>query len=72
VKKISLSADEQLTKRARLLAKSQHKTLNALFREWLSQLTAQTADSLEFEALVNHLKHVQPGQRFSRNATNQR
>jgi hypothetical protein len=34
MKNITLSADEQLIEQARLLAKSQHKTLNAMFREW--------------------------------------
>src|SRR5262249_24994948 len=34
VKNITLSADEHLIEQARLLAKSRHKTLNAMFREW--------------------------------------
>jgi hypothetical protein len=41
MKNIILSADEQLIEQARLLAKSQHKTLNAMFREWLERFTAQ-------------------------------
>jgi hypothetical protein len=36
-------ADEQLIEQARLLAKSQHKTLNAMFREWLEQFTDEAA-----------------------------
>ena len=42
MKNITLSADEQLIEQGRLLAKSRHKTLNALFREWLEQFTAQS------------------------------
>jgi hypothetical protein len=38
MKNITLSADEHLIERARLLARSQHKTLNAMFREWLNDL----------------------------------
>jgi len=41
MKNITLSTDERLIEQARLLAKSQHKTLNAMFREWLEQFTAR-------------------------------
>jgi hypothetical protein len=72
MKNITLSADEQLIKQARLLAKSQHKTLNAMFREWLEQFTAQSGGAQEFDALMKRLKHVQAGQRFSRDEMNER
>jgi hypothetical protein len=52
VKKITLSADEQLIEQARLLAKSRHKTLNGMFREWLKQATAQSGGTQEFDALT--------------------
>jgi len=55
-----------------LLAKSQHKTLNALFREWLERLTAKSGDTQEFDALMKRLKHVQAGRRFSRDEMNER
>jgi len=41
MKNITLSADESLIEQARLVAKSQHKTLNTAFREWLEQFTAR-------------------------------
>ena len=72
VKNITLSADGQLIEQARLLAKSRHKTLNAMFREWLEQVTAQTGGAQEFEALMNRLKHVQAGRRFTRDEMNER
>jgi hypothetical protein len=72
MKNITLSADERLIKQARLLAKSQHKTLNAMFREWLEQFTAQSGGTQEFDALMKRLKHVQAGQRFSRDEMNER
>ena len=41
MKNITLSADESLIEQARLVARSQHKTLNTAFREWLrEQLSA--------------------------------
>jgi hypothetical protein len=72
MKNITLSADEQLIEQARLLAKSRHKTLNAIFREWLEQLTAQTGGAQEFDALMKRLKHVQAGRGFSRDEMNER
>ena len=43
MKNVTLSADEDLIEQARLMARAQHKTLNAVFREWLVQFTAQSA-----------------------------
>jgi hypothetical protein len=37
VKDLTLSGNEQLIEQARLSAKSQHKTLNDVFCEWLRQ-----------------------------------
>jgi hypothetical protein len=72
MKNITLSADEQLIEQARLLARSQHKGLNALFREWLEQFTAQRGGTLEFDALMKRLKHVRAGRRSSRDEMNER
>jgi hypothetical protein len=72
MKNITLSADEQLIEQARLLAKSRHKTLNILFREWLEQFTAQSGGGQEFDALMKRLQHVQAGRRFTRDEMNER
>jgi Family of unknown function (DUF6364) len=72
MKNITLSADEQLIEQARLWAQSQHKTLNAMFREWLQQLTSQNGTTQEYDALMKRLKHVQAGRRFSRDEMNDR
>jgi hypothetical protein len=72
MKNITLRADEQLIEQARLSAKSRHTTLNALFREWLKQFTAQSGTAQEFDALMKRLKHVQAGKWFSRSEMNQR
>jgi hypothetical protein len=72
MKNITLSADEQLIEQARLLAKFRHKILNAMFREWLEQFTAQSGGTQEFDALMKRLKHVQAGRRFSRDEMNER
>ena len=72
MKNITLSADEELIEQARLLAKSRHKTLNAVFREWLKQFTTQGGDTQEFDALMKRLRHVEAGRRFSRDELNER
>jgi predicted transcriptional regulator len=66
MKNITLSADENLIEQARLIAKSQHKTLNAIFREWLEQFTARSGSTQDFDALMQRLKHVKAGRHFSR------
>src|SRR5437762_14324891 len=71
MKNITLSADEQLIEQARLLAKSQHKTLNAMFREWLEQFTARSGVTQEFAALMKRLKHVDAGRGINRDEQNE-
>ncbi len=72
MKNVTLSADEDLIEQARLMARAQHKTLNALFREWLVQFTAQSGNSEEVDALMRRLRHVNAGRRFSRDEMNER
>jgi len=41
------------------------RTLNNAFREWLLRYTAQ-ARAREFDSLMERLRHVQAGRKFSR------
>ena len=70
--KVTFSADENLIKQARLVARSQHKTLNAAFREWLVQYTAQAGNGQEFDSLMRRLRHVDAGRHFGRDEMNER
>ena len=72
MKNITLSADESLIEQARLIAKSQHKTLNIAFREWLEQFTARAGNVQDYDALMRRLRHVKAGRRFSRDEMNER
>lgn len=72
MKNVTLSADESLIEQARLLAQSQHKTLNALFREWLEQYVTQSGSVREVDALMRRLSHVRAGRRFTRDEMNER
>jgi hypothetical protein len=72
MKKIILSADENLIERARLVARSQHKTLNGAFRDWLEQYTAQPGSGSAVDALMRRLRHVRSASAFARNEMNER
>jgi hypothetical protein len=72
MKNITLSADDELIEQARLVARSQKKTLNAAFREWLLQFTQQAGTTNEFDATMKRLRHVRSGRRFTREEMNER
>ena len=72
MKNVTLSADPDLIEKARSIARSQHKTLNAAFREWLERFTGQAGSSQEFDSLMRKLEHVNAGRHFSRDEMNER
>ncbi|MGH9438121.1 MAG: hypothetical protein ACRD22_09545 [Terriglobia bacterium] len=72
MKNVTLSADEDLIEQARLIARAQRKTLNAAFREWLTQFTAQPGSEREVDALMKRLRHVKAGRHFTREDMNER
>lgn len=72
VKNITLSADENLIEQARLVARAQHKTLNAAFREWLEQYAAQAGGGAAVDALMRRLRHVRSSGPYTRDEMNER
>jgi len=72
MKNITLSADEDLIERARLIAREQRRTLNDAFREWLTQFSQSAGDAQGFDALMKRMRHVNAGRRFSRDELNER
>ena len=72
MKNITLSADEDLIERARLIARGQRRTLNEAFREWLGHFTQSAGDAQGFDALMSRLQHVDAGRNFSRDELNER
>jgi len=72
MKNITFSADEDLIEQARAIARTQKKTLNAAFREWLLQFTQRTGNAQEFDSLMKRLRHVRAGRRFTREEMNER
>jgi len=72
MKNITLSAEESLIEQARVVAKSERKTLNAAFREWLEQYAARSGRGAAYDALMQRLTDVRPGRHFSRDEMNER
>ena len=72
MKNLTFSADEDLIEKARLIARSQRRTLNAAFREWLEQFTASEGDAESFDALMKNLRNVDAGGHFTRDELNER
>ena len=72
MKNVTLSADDDLIEQARQVARLQHKTLNAAFREWLVQYTSQVGSGQEFKSLMKRLRHVKVGRHFTRDEMNER
>ena len=72
MKNLTFSADENLIEKARLIARSQRRTLNAAFREWLEQFTASDGDLESYHTLMKRLSHVKAGRHFTRDEMNER
>ena len=73
MKNITLSADEDLIDRARDLARTQKRTLNEAFREWLVQFTQQSGKAEEYDALMKRLRRtVRSAGPYTRDEMNER
>jgi hypothetical protein len=72
MRNITFSAEEELIEQARLVARMEQRTLNAAFREWLSQYAGRAGIAEEFDGLMRRLRHARPGRRFTRDERNER
>jgi hypothetical protein len=73
MRNVTLSADEDLIERARVIAQSRHTTLNDAFREWLAQYSAEAGTVEEFDALLARLRRkVEARGPYSREEMNER
>ena len=72
LKNITLSAEEDLIRRARACATAERTTLNEEFRSWLEKYAegAETAEA--FAELMDLFAYVQPGRSFKRDEMNER
>jgi hypothetical protein len=72
LKNITLSADENLIKKARKRANKLNSTLNAEFRRWLTYYSSENSNSKNFDLLMEKFDYVNAGDKFSRDELNAR
>jgi len=72
LKNITLSADEELIKAARRIAREENTTLNSLFREWLEQYRSRDQIADNYLELMKQLSYSTPGKKFTRDERNER
>ncbi|KAA3616694.1 MAG: hypothetical protein DWQ05_13270 [Calditrichaeota bacterium] len=72
LKNITLSADEELIKKARKKSQAEHMTLNENFRRWLNNYVHADSYKAHYEELMKSLTYAKPGQKFSRDELNER
>lgn len=72
MKNITFSAEEDKIELAREVARSEHRTLNDAFREWLEQYGSRRVTREEIKALFERLKYADAGRKFTRDEMNER
>jgi len=72
MKNITFSADETKIALARQVARSENRTLNDAFREWLEQYASRRVRAEDIRELYRSLRHVNAGRKFTRQEMNER
>ena len=72
LKNITLSADEELIRKARKKAEEEHTTLNSQFRQWLQNYTSMGKNSNDYLNLMERLSYAKPSKQYSRDEMNER
>jgi hypothetical protein len=71
-KNITFNADKSDIELARDEARSQNTTLHELFRDWLKGIAGRKRRAEEYRALMEELRHVDAGRKFTREEMNER
>ena len=72
IRNITLSADEVLIESARKKAEQENTSLNKLFREWVAKYANRDNLGVEYDNLMESLKNVSAGKKFTREEMNER
>ncbi|HEY5892931.1 MAG TPA: hypothetical protein VIT91_06835 [Chthoniobacterales bacterium] len=72
MKNITLSAEEDLIRKARGVAHQRATSLNELFRAWLRDLTRDAGQTRNYDRLMERLEPRRAGRHFSREEMNER
>ena len=71
MKNITLSADGTLIEKARGQAEKEHRSLNAVFREWLESYVRPTVKR-SYSDFVKTVSDARSGKKFTRDEMNER
>ncbi|MBZ5621693.1 MAG: hypothetical protein LAQ69_23645 [Acidobacteriia bacterium] len=75
MRKITLSADEELIVRARERAKREKRSLNEAFQKWLEQYAGHPGPIMtpaQYEEFMRQFAHIRPGGPYTRDEMNER
>ncbi len=74
MKNVTLSADEKLIEAARQRARSEHTTLNAVFRRWLEHYAMCQDKARAYDSLMQELRQrvKTGGRKFTREEMHER
>ena len=72
IKNITFSAEEKLIEKAREKAQREHTTLNENFRKWLKRFINSDKTNFNYNQLMQKLRYVNPGRKFTREELNER
>jgi len=72
MKNVTLSAEEDLIRKARGIKQQRATSLNELFRAWLRDLTRESSRTKSYDRLMERLEARQSGRVFSREEMNER
>ncbi len=72
LKTITLSAEEELIRKARDKADRERTTLNAKFRQWLKQYVSADFRLNDYDLLMKSFSYAKPSKSFSRDEMNKR
>lgn len=70
LKKITLRAEEELIREARVKARREYTTLNVLFGQWLGEYVAGERKAVAYRELMERLSYAQSGKKFTRDEMN--
>jgi len=70
IKNITLNAEEELIRKARMKAQKEKSSLNAKFRQWLKSYTNSKESS--YDDIMADFGHIDAGRSFSREELNER
>jgi len=72
MKNITLSANEDIIRKAKTKAQQNSTTLNSLFRKWLDDYTRDKNIALEIERFLSETEYAEAGRGFTRDEFNER